>query len=1053
MPGLYAGAYRVNYAGSMLGTGESGRKRFRTPPKAQQPVIAQDPEPYRASDSGEIGGHPWLRRRRRGMGRKGFSDPRPQNSQAKGQRGAPVQLARIICPGPAMTRESLRQLENHDAFLERHIGPNPDEIAHMLSVLNQPSLDALTNAIVPTRIQLDQPLALPAPISETEALDKIRGYANDNLVYRSFIGQGYYGTHTPNVILRNVLENPAWYTAYTPYQAEISQGRMEALINFQTMVADLTGMEISNASLLDEATAAAEAMTLAKRSCKSKSNLFFVSLDCHPQTIAVVRTRAEGLGIEVQVGDDAAAITTDAFAVLLQYPCTTGEVKDYRAIAEAVHARGGVLAVSADLLALTLLTPPGEWGADIVVGNSQRFGVPFGFGGPHAAFLACKDAFKRSMPGRLIGVSIDALGQPAYRLTLQTREQHIRREKATSNICTAQVLLAVMASMYAVYHGPDGLRRIAKRTHRLATLFAAGLKQAGIATNSGFFDTVHVTGIDAAKLHATARAHKFNLREIDGRQLAVAFDETCTRKHVEALWSLFGVTADVDALDATIPDALPAGLVRASKFMTHPVFNTHHSEHELLRYLRQLSDKDLAMDRTMIPLGSCTMKLNATSEMIPVTWPEFGNIHPLAPAEQTRGYVDLIKSLEAMLVECTGYDAVSLQPNSGAQGEFAGLLAIRSYHRSRNEGHRNICLIPESAHGTNPASAQMCGMEVVVVKCDSNGNVDVADLRAKAEKHSNNLAALMITYPSTHGVFEEAVVEICEIIHAHGGQVYTDGANMNALVGVAKPGKYGSDVSHLNLHKTFCIPHGGGGPGVGPTAVKAHLAPFLPAKYTEDKPVGMVSAASYGSASILPISWMYITMMGAEGLRRATQVALLNANYIAKRLAPHYPTLYTGRNGLVAHECILDLRALKDATGISAEDVAKRLIDFGFHAPTLSFPVAGTLMVEPTESEALHELDRFIDAMIQIREEIRAIEQGRMDRDDNPLKNAPHTASMVMAEDWQHDYTRELAAFPLASLKQSKYWSPVARVDNVYGDRNIMCACLPMEAFKEPVES
>jgi glycine dehydrogenase len=952
-----------------------------------------------------------------------------------------------------MTRESLRQLENHDAFLERHIGPNPEEIVHMLATIGQPSLEAMVDAIVPANIKLTQPLALPAPITETEALEKIRGYADGNQVFRSFIGQGYYGTLTPNVILRNVLENPAWYTAYTPYQAEISQGRMEALINFQTMVADLTGMEISNASLLDEATAAAEAMTLAKRSGKNKSNIFFVSADCHPQTIAVVRTRAEGLGIEVQVGDDNAARTTDAFAVLLQYPCTTGEVKDYRAIADAAHARGAVVAAAADLLALTLLTPPGEWGADIVVGNSQRFGVPFGFGGPHAAFLACKDAFKRSMPGRLIGVSIDALGQPAYRLTLQTREQHIRREKATSNICTAQVLLAVMASMYAVYHGPDGLRRIARRTHRLASLFAAGLKQAGVATNAGFFDTVHVTGIDAAKLHAAARAHKFNLREIDASQLAVAFDETCTRKHVEALWSIFGVKADLDTLDATVADALPASLVRTSAFMSHPVFNTHHSEHELLRYLRQLADKDLAMDRTMIPLGSCTMKLNATSEMIPVTWPEFGHIHPLAPAEQTRGYVDLIKSLEAMLVECTGYDAVSLQPNSGAQGEFAGLLAIRAYHRSRGEGQRNICLIPESAHGTNPASAQMCGMDVVVVKCDANGNVDVADLRAKADKHSNSLAALMITYPSTHGVFEQAVVEICEIIHAHGGQVYTDGANMNALVGVAKPGKYGSDVSHLNLHKTFCIPHGGGGPGVGPTAVKAHLAPFLPATYGEDKTVGMVSASSYGSASILPISWMYITMMGAEGLRRATQVALLNANYIAKRLAPHYPTLYTGRNGLVAHECILDLRALKDSTGISAEDVAKRLIDFGFHAPTLSFPVAGTLMVEPTESEALPELDRFIDAMIQIRDEIRAIEQGRMDREDNPLKNAPHTASMVMAEDWQHDYSRELAAFPLASLKQSKYWSPVARVDNVYGDRNIMCACLPMDAFKEPAES
>ena len=948
-----------------------------------------------------------------------------------------------------MTRQPLSQLEHHDAFLERHIGPNPEEVASMLTTIGQPSLEAMVRAIVPGNILLDTPLALPAPISETEALAKIREYADNNQVFRSFIGQGYYGTITPNVILRNVLENPAWYTAYTPYQAEISQGRMEALINFQTMVADLTGMEISNASLLDEGTAAAEAMTLAKRSCKSKSNVFFVSRDCHAQTIAVIQTRAEGLGIDVVVGDDAAALQTDAFAVLLQYPCSTGEVKNYANIATAVHARGGVVAAAVDLLAMTLLTPPGEWGADIVVGNSQRFGVPFGFGGPHAAFLACKDAFKRSMPGRLIGVSVDTLGQPAYRLTLQTREQHIRREKATSNICTAQVLLAVMASMYAVYHGPDGLRRIAQRTHRLASLFAAGLRNAGIAVNEGFFDTVHVTGIDAGKLHAAARAHRYNLREIDGTQLAVAFDETCTRKHVVALWSLFGVNADLDALDASVADALPSGLLRQSKFLTHPVFNTHHSEHELLRYLRQLADKDLAMDRTMIPLGSCTMKLNATSEMIPVTWPEFGNIHPLAPAEQTRGYVALIDSLEAMLVECTGYDAVSLQPNSGAQGEFAGLLAIRAYHRSRNEGHRNVCLIPESAHGTNPASAQMCGMNVVVVKCDGNGNVDVADLRKKAEQHANDLAALMITYPSTHGVFEEAVVEICEIIHANGGQVYTDGANMNALVGLAKPGKYGSDVSHLNLHKTFCIPHGGGGPGVGPTAVKAHLAPFLPAKFAEEKTVGMVSAASYGSASILPISWMYIVMMGAEGLRRATQVALLNANYIAKKLAPHYPTLYTGRNGLVAHECILDLRPLKDATGISAEDVAKRLIDYGFHAPTLSFPVAGTLMVEPTESESKHELDRFIAAMIAIREEIRAIEQGRMDANDNPLKNAPHTATMVMAENWEHDYSRELAAFPLATLKQSKYWSPVARVDNVYGDRNIMCACVPMTDYAD----
>ncbi|WP_313426740.1 aminomethyl-transferring glycine dehydrogenase [Stenotrophomonas rhizophila] len=952
---------------------------------------------------------------------------------------------------PAMSQNtpSLRELEHSHAFVERHIGPNDAEIAQMLDVVGHASLDALTDAIVPAGIKSPAALALPESLTEVQALAKIRAIADKNQVFRTFIGQGYYGTLTPNVILRNVLENPAWYTAYTPYQAEISQGRMEALINFQTLCADLTGMEIANASLLDEATAAAEAMTLAKRSAKSKSDTFFVHDAVHPQTLELLRTRAEPMGIVLRVGTPAEAMEAEAYGVLLQYPDTFGHVGDYKALADAVHARGGLVAVATDLLALTLIAAPGEWGADIVVGNSQRFGVPFGFGGPHAAFMACRDAYKRSMPGRLIGVSVDAQGNAAYRLTLQTREQHIRREKATSNICTAQVLLAVMASMYAVYHGPDGLTRIARRTHRLAAILANALRAAGVNVGEHFFDTLHVKDIDAKAIHAKAAAARINLRAIDSEAVGISLDETTTRDDIVALGQLFGAQVDVDALDASTADALPAGLVRTSAFLTHPVFNTHHSEHELLRYLRSLADKDLAMDRTMIPLGSCTMKLNATAEMIPVTWPEFANIHPLAPADQATGYKELIESLEAMLVECTGYDAVSLQPNSGAQGEYAGLLAIRAYHRSRGDDHRNVCLIPDSAHGTNPASAQMCGMKVVVTKTDANGNVDVDDIRVNAEKYSDRLAAIMMTYPSTHGVFEEEVVEICEIIHKHGGQVYTDGANMNALVGVAKPGKWGSDVSHLNLHKTFCIPHGGGGPGVGPCAVKSHLAPFLPGKLGDNGPVGMVSAASFGSASILPISWMYITLMGTAGLRKATQVALLNANYIATRLAPHFKTLYTGRNGLVAHECILDVRPLEKTSGIAAEDVAKRLIDFGFHAPTLSFPVAGTLMVEPTESESLHELDRFINAMIQIREEIAAIEDGRLDREDNPLKHAPHTATAVSASEWAHAYPRELAAFPLASLRQQKYWPPVARVDNVYGDKNVMCACIPVDAYKE----
>ncbi|MDE1885788.1 MAG: aminomethyl-transferring glycine dehydrogenase [Xanthomonadaceae bacterium] len=955
---------------------------------------------------------------------------------------------------------SLHDLEQHDAFIARHIGPDDVEIASMLETVGYDSLDALVDAIVPAGIRQKNPLALPPAMTETQALAKIRAIADKNRVFRSFIGQGYYGTHTPLVILRNILENPAWYTAYTPYQAEISQGRMEALINFQTLCADLTGMEIANASLLDEATAAAEAMTLAKRSAKARGNAIVVFGDAHPQTIEVMRTRAEPLGLTIKQANsaaewDAAIAADDYFAVLIQYPASSGWLMDWSDEVVKIHAKHALAIFATDLLALTLLKPPGEMGADIVVGNSQRFGVPFGFGGPHAAFMACKDAYKRSMPGRLIGVSVDAQGNKAYRLTLQTREQHIRREKATSNICTAQVLLAVMASMYAVYHGPQGLTRIASRVARLTAILKAGLKQLGFATthHESAFDTISLkTNARTDAIMARAVAMGANLRKAWDEYICISLDETSTRADIELLWRIFGgdgaTLPDIDTLDASAPSLIPQELRRTSKFLTHPVFNTHHSEHEMLRYLRQLADKDLAMDRTMIPLGSCTMKLNATAEMIPVTWPEFANIHPFAPTEQWRGYKELIDGLEAMLVAITGYDAVSLQPNAGAQGEYAGLLAIRAYHRANGQAQRDVCLIPESAHGTNPASAQMCGMSVIVTKCDANGNVDVADIRAKAEKHADRLAAIMLTYPSTHGVFEEEIKTICEIVHQHGGQVYTDGANLNALCGVARPGRWGSDVSHLNLHKTFCIPHGGGGPGVGPCAVKSHLAEFLPGRKS-----GTVAAAAFGSASILPISWMYITLMGREGILKATQAALLNANYLSKRLAAHYPTLYTGRNGLVAHECILDIRPLEKTSGVSAEDVAKRLVDFGFHAPTLSFPVAGTLMVEPTESESRHELDRFIDAMIQIRDEIRAIEDGRLDRDDNPLKHAPHTASAVSASAWKHAYPRELAAFPLATLRQQKYWPPVARVDNVYGDKNVFCACIPVEAFKEEAQA
>ena len=954
-----------------------------------------------------------------------------------------------------MNRIEFSTLEAHDGFIERHIGPSADQQQAMLAVLKRESLDALIDEVVPTRIRSRAELALPSAQNEPEVLAAIKAMAAKNKVFKSYLGMGYYGTHTPNVILRNVLENPAWYTAYTPYQPEISQGRLEALINFQTMVSDLTGLDIANASLLDEATAAAEAMTLARRFAKAESNVFFVSNRCHPQTIAVIQTRAQGFGIDVKVGDEATAVNENIFGLLLQYPASTGRVIDYRSLILSAQTNGAVVVMAADLLSLALLTPPGELGADIAVGTTQRFGVPMGFGGPHAAYLACKDAYKRQLPGRLVGVSIDNMGNPAYRLTLQTREQHIRREKATSNICTAQVLLAVMAGMYATYHGPAGLRRIATYVNRVAATFAEGLRGLGFTlVDDAFFDTVLIdTRGKTEQILRNAGAHEINLRWVDANTLAVSVDETTTPADVEMLWKVFGAEdkkLSFAEIETRAKDSLPESLNRTSAYLTHPVFNRHHSETEMLRYLRSLSDKDLALDRTMIPLGSCTMKLNATAEMIPVTWPEFSNMHPFAPEDQSIGYREMIASLEKSLCEITGYDAVSLQPNSGAQGEFAGMLAIQAYHRAHGEGHRHIVLIPSSAHGTNPASAQMVGMDVVVVACDAAGNVDVADLTRLAELHSKNLAALMVTYPSTHGVFEDAIVDICDLIHQHGGQVYLDGANMNAVVGVAKPGKFGADVSHLNLHKTFCIPHGGGGPGVGPVAVRAHLAPYLPSRLgiDSDSAVGPVSAAPYGSAGILAISWAYIALMGSEGLTQATKVAILNANYIATRLAPHYPILYSGHNGLIAHECILDARPLKEKSGVSAEDIAKRLIDYGFHAPTLSFPVAGTLMVEPTESESKFELDRFIDAMISIRHEIRAIEEGKLDRDDNPLKNAPHTAQVMMAESWVHDYTREMAAFPLPAIKHAKYWPPVGRVDNIYGDKNVFCSCPPLLTYQ-----
>ncbi|MFF7706001.1 aminomethyl-transferring glycine dehydrogenase [Pseudomonas sp. NPDC007930] len=943
-------------------------------------------------------------------------------------------------------------LTTDNEFIARHIGPRASDTQALLETLGFESLDALTAAVIPASIQGTSVLALPAGQSEADALAALKAIAGRNQVLKSWIGQGYYNTHTPAPILRNLLENPAWYTAYTPYQPEISQGRLEALLNFQTLVSDLTGLPIANASLLDEATAAAEAMTFCKRLSKNKAaNAFFASVHCHPQTLAVLRTRAEPLGIEVVVGDERElGDTASFFGALLQYPASHGDVFDYQAVVERFHAGQALVAVAADLLALTLITPPGEFGADVAIGSAQRFGVPLGYGGPHAAYFATRDAFKRDMPGRLVGVSIDRHGQPAYRLAMQTREQHIRREKATSNICTAQVLLANIASMFAVYHGPAGLKQIAERTHALTVLLAAGLGELGVQVEQAhFFDSLSLrTGSATSAVLAKARAAGINLREVDGERLGVALDETTRQADVEALWALFdGPAPSFEALLEQCEARLPEALRRQSAFLSHPVFNRYHSETELMRYLRKLADKDLALDRTMIPLGSCTMKLNAASEMLPITWAEFGNLHPFVPADQAQGYAQMIDELQDMLCQATGYDAVSLQPNAGSQGEYAGLLAIRAYHQSRGDSQRDVCLIPSSAHGTNPATAHMAGMRVVVTACDANGNVDIADLRAKAEQHSAQLAALMITYPSTHGVFEEGIGEICAIVHEHGGQVYIDGANMNAMVGLCAPGKFGGDVSHLNLHKTFCIPHGGGGPGVGPIGVKAHLAPFLPGHGHLAQQAGAVSAAPFGSASILPITWMYIRMMGGEGLKRASQMAILNANYIARRLEEHYPVLYSGSNGLVAHECILDLRPIKDSSGISVDDVAKRLIDFGFHAPTMSFPVAGTLMIEPTESESREELDRFCEAMIRIREEIRAVEAGTLDKDDNPLKNAPHTAAELVRH-WEHSYSREQAAYPLPSLVEAKYWPPVGRVDNVYGDRNLVCACPSIEAYQ-----
>jgi glycine dehydrogenase len=949
-----------------------------------------------------------------------------------------------------------------DTFPRRHIGPTPEDISAMLQFLGYDSLDAFMDATVPEVIRSERPLAIGPSRTEQDVLEELRGIAALNKVYRSYIGLGYYNCHVPPVIQRNVLENPGWYTAYTPYQSEIAQGRLEALLVFQTMVEDLTGLPIANASLLDEATAAAEAMHLAwSAKGKAGKRVFAVDRGCNPQTIDVVRTRAWALGIEVSEVDALSYVPGEGvFGVLVQYPTSDGALRDYRALAERVHAAGALLVAATDLLALTLVVPPGEWGADVAVGNSQRFGVPLGYGGPHAAFMSTREEFKRLIPGRLIGVSRDARGKVAYRMALGTREQHIRREKATSNICTAQVLLAVMAAMYAVWHGPKGLARIARRVRRWALVLAAGAERLGHrVVHPDFFDTVciELAGRDSAAVLAAALQRGINLRAAGKDRVVVALDETVGARDVRDILAALNGGREPDLaleeLEGTVDPSYDGWLARRSSYLTHPVFNSYHSEHEMLRYLKRLESRDLSLVHSMISLGSCTMKLNATAEMLPVSWREFSALHPFVPPDQAEGYRRLFESLEADLREITGFAAISLQPNAGSQGEYTGLLVIRKYHESRGEGHRNVCLIPQSAHGTNPASAAMAGLEVVVVRTRANGDIDIDDLRAKAEAHRDRLAALMVTYPSTHGVFEEGIVEICRIVHECGGQVYMDGANMNALVGIARPAEIGADVCHLNLHKTFCIPHGGGGPGMGPIGVAPHLVPFLPGHPVVPQPgresLGAVSAAPWGSPLILPISWVYIKMMGSEGLTQASRIAILNANYVAERLHPHFPVLYRGRNGKVAHECIVDPRFAKSSAGIEVEDIAKRLIDYGFHAPTVSFPVPGTLMIEPTESESKAELDRFCDALVAIRGEIRAIEDGRMDREDNPLRNAPHTADQVAADVWQHPYSRELAAFPVPWIRDRKFWPSVARVDNAYGDRNLVCACPPVEAYAE----
>ena len=945
--------------------------------------------------------------------------------------------------------EKFKTKKNLELFSRRHIGTDENSINQMLKEVGFEDIDSFISSIVPEDIYLESNLTIGPEKTEQEALQELKGIASKNKVYKSYIGQGYYNSYTPGVILRNVFENPGWYTSYTPYQPEISQGRLEALINFQTMVSDLTGMEIANASLLDEATAAAEAMTLAKRTSKSKSNIFFVDEQCFPQTINVIKTRAEPLGISIKIGSPLDNLDEEYFGIILQYPGSDGQINDFSEVVVSAHKQSALVVFASDLLALSLLKPPGEFGADIVIGSSQRFGVPLGFGGPHAAFMATNEKLKRSLPGRIVGASIDSNGFTAYRLALQTREQHIRREKATSNICTAQALLAIMAGFYAAYHGPDGLKFIATRVHKNAIALGKLITDQGFKLKTDkLFDTLAIkTGEKTDSILLLASKKGINFRKIDENTIGISLDETVSQTDLEDIALLFNPEIKLDRQESSACSS-PIDLIRTSPYLQHPVFNRYHTETEMLRYVRKLSDKDIALDRAMIPLGSCTMKLNATSEMLPVSWPEFSNIHPLAPKDQVMGYHQLISELEEMLIDITGYSAVSLQPNAGSQGEYAGLLAIDAYHKSRDETQRNICLIPKSAHGTNPASAQMVGMKVVPVECDKEGNIDMEDLKEKVKLHADSLSALMITYPSTHGVYETTIKAVCELIHSNGGLVYIDGANLNAMVGLCYPGKFGGDVSHLNLHKTFCIPHGGGGPGVGPIGVVEKLKNFLPGMHEEAKPiVGPVSATNWGSASILPISWMYIKMMGSEGLKRATEIAILNTNYIASRLKGHFEILYTGENGLVAHECILDVRPFKESAEIEVEDIAKRLIDYGFHAPTMSWPVAGTLMIEPTESESKYEIDRFCDAMISIREEIRLIESGALDKEDNMLKNSPHSAKTVSGDIWEHKYTRSEAAYPSKGLLENKYWPPVGRVDNVYGDRNLMCSCPSMEDF------